>query len=155
MFYLFRQITHKSSNPEKETDLRSFSVERKIELCCTLMNFILEEGTTYRSKIDFLKMENTNLNSNIFNLRSDVKTVRLRMLQQPNPALNDEFHSISTNLKLLETQLVVNKDALKNYCRISPYGRLKYIKSYLYFWRFKTFSSYLVIEKRTVLTSEW
>ena len=72
----------------------------------------------------------------------------------------DKFlYSLKTNqLKSLEKQSDVLVNALKNYCRISPIGRVKYSKNiYYYIWRFKTFSNCLLIEKRQDenMSSDW
>jgi hypothetical protein len=137
--------------------LTDLSTENKINICFKLINTILEDGKTYRSNIELLQQDNSELRSNIHKLKLEVKqSVSLR---STDPSFKeDTLFSLKNQLKSAEKQSDTLTNALKNYCRISPIGRVKYTRNiYYYIWRFKTFSNYLLIEKRQdeKVTSDW
>jgi hypothetical protein len=137
--------------------LTDLSTQNKINICYKLINTILE-GKTYRNNIELLQNDNAELKTNVYKLKLEIK--QSTNLRSTDPSFKDEsLYSLKTNqLKSLEKQSDVLVNALKNYCRISPIGRVKYSKNiYYYIWRFKTFSNCLLIEKRQDenMSSDW
>jgi hypothetical protein len=142
--------------------LRDLSVESKINLCDSLVNFIMLDLKSYKEFLSRYQEKVVNIRLNIVRLKKEQHE-----LETNNGVFNAELtHDSSSEIQLqldaksneivkLRKKLERAKDNVKYLSRAQePFGRIETTKKdsdiieFIYFWHFKSLPNCLVVERR-------